>query len=1421
MSHQVRQRVEHSSTFIRTASSTVRMLLVLLGLLAVQPRCAQCAVFLVTNSDDSGPGSLRQALLNANSTPNLDAVQFAIGSGPQSLSPVTPLPQVNFPVVIDGETQPGFAGAPIIEINGANEVAGKGLSLGPGAYGSIIRGLVINRCPFIGISIVADSVTVTNCYVGPDSSGEVYMGSQCYGIAVYSNDNVIGGTAPGTANRIMYNYGVGIAVFGDVTGNAILGNMVFKNGSPIDLNCDGPTLNDPGDADTGPNNLQNYPVLLNAWNSGPTLTLVGNLNSTSNKAFRLEFYGCDALGNGYGEGQTYLGSANVQTNALGDAAFTCSFDAPANAYVAATATDAAGNTSEFSQGIIVDTAPPTCAVAAPVSPTHSNPLSFTIGFSQSVTGFTTESLTVTNGTIGTLTGSDAGPYTVEVAPNAEGPVTCRVNAGAAHNTTGTLNLASNIGTAVYDSTPPVCTITGPSSPTNQTPITVGVEWTEPVSGFDTTDLAVGNGSAGNLRSASLPKSLTHLSAAGGPTAAVNLGGKLMFAGHSGNLVDVYDTATDTWTTTALPMDGSAAVGTTLDTKAYFASRVANTMAIYDSVSDAWTTVTLPGVHGLFGAAAAGTKLLIPYGGSNSGGVYVYDTATGVWQTLPLSEKRTSTVAISDGRRVLIAGGESGTSGISDRVDIYDSITDSWSTASLSQPRLSLSAASGGGKVLFAGGSDGTAPTDRVDIYDCASGTWTTAALSSPRVSCAGVSLPGRILFAGGSTAAGLSSTIDICDVAGNTWSTSTLSGARSGCAGVSAGYRAFIAGGFDMTDPSDVVDVLNFTTSSNALIDVTPSAQGLVTCQVKGSAARDAAGNTNSASNTVSVEFDSTPPAAPALQLDSASDSGISTTDNLTNITRPWIVGTAEPNSTIHLVVDNSAAGTASVDGAGNWSIKLSPCSDGTHTITASASDALNNSSVASGDLIVTVDTVAPQASITPVTPDPRYTPVGSITINFSSPVYDFDLSDMALTRDGTPVPLTGATLGGGAASWSLGNVSTLTALDGRYSIALAISDVTDAAGNPLADSETDSWLMDTRTDLVLTKTAEPTTCTNGDQVTFTLEIRNAGPADADGVQLCDPLPDGLEFQWENVAATNVDGTTRTWELGKIAAGETTTVTVVTRITTSSMVVNTATVICDKDDLNPEDNISSASVSAAPGANLALSMSAPSAPVLLGQAISYILSVRNLGPDIASGVILSDKLPANVELKSYESSQGTVSLLGGNVVAELGSLPRDNSATVTITLIPTQVGAMSNSAGVSSGIEDPDESNNVASSTATVVLGGGPDLVGENLRVWTRTHLARKSLYINLAVCNLGDMPSAKATVSFYVSEKSYLDSTAQPVRRESVRRLLPGNHRLVSKTISVPDSGVPKYVLIVIDPDNKIAENNEYNNVMVYGPVY
>jgi hypothetical protein len=199
-------------------------------------------------------------------------------------------------------------------------------------------------------------VTIKGNAIGTNAAGTASVPSGT-GIYLLGNGNVVGGTAPGDGNVIAYHTDKGVVVDtgpnGPGTGNTIIGNAIYANGEfGIDLDGDGVTPNDPGDGDSGPNRLQNFPVLTSIGVRANT-TVRGTLNSTPGRQFRIEVFSntaCDSSGNG--EGETYLGFVNTATtDGNGNVSFIATFPQPVQPgrFLTATATDlTTADTSEFS-----------------------------------------------------------------------------------------------------------------------------------------------------------------------------------------------------------------------------------------------------------------------------------------------------------------------------------------------------------------------------------------------------------------------------------------------------------------------------------------------------------------------------------------------------------------------------------------------------------------------------------------------------------------------------------------------------------------------------------------------------------------------------------------------------------------------------------------------------------------------------------------------------------------------------------------------------------------------------------------------------------------------------------------------------------------------------------------------------------------
>ena len=155
---------------------TAALLLLCRALVAAQ------TTYTVSNTNDAGAGSLRQAILTS------------------------ALPTITDPVVIDGTTEPDFSGTPIIELDGTNAGSVNGLRIT--AANSTVRGLVINRFGLSGVEISGAGATgnlVEGNFIGTDVTGSVDLGNAERGVAIFAaSNNTVGGTTAAARNIWAY-----------------------------------------------------------------------------------------------------------------------------------------------------------------------------------------------------------------------------------------------------------------------------------------------------------------------------------------------------------------------------------------------------------------------------------------------------------------------------------------------------------------------------------------------------------------------------------------------------------------------------------------------------------------------------------------------------------------------------------------------------------------------------------------------------------------------------------------------------------------------------------------------------------------------------------------------------------------------------------------------------------------------------------------------------------------------------------------------------------------------------------------------------------------------------------------------------------------------------------------------------------------
>jgi len=235
----------------------------------------------------------------------------------------------------------------------------------------------------------------------------------------------------------------------------------------------------------------------------------------------------------------------------------------------------------------------------------------------------------------------------------------------------------------------------------------------------------------------------------------------------------------------------------------------------------------------------------------------------------------------------------------------------------------------------------------------------------------------------------------------------------------------------------------------------------------------------------------------------------------------------------------------------------------------------------------------------------------------------------------------------------------------------------------------------------------------------------------------------------------------------------------------------------------------------AASADLAVTLTDSPDPVTAGANLTYTISVANNGPDGATGVTLTDDLPAEVTLVSASSSQGSCSGTA-TVTCSLGSLASAASATVTIVVTANAAGTITNTASASANEADPDAPNNTASASTTVAASlsdlivsvlGAPAASGPGL-----------TIAVSATTKNQGSGAADASTTKLFLSSNAILDGSDTLLGSQPVAGLAAGVSASATTAVTIPAGTVPgNYSLIAqADGDSVVAESVETNNTRV-----
>jgi uncharacterized repeat protein (TIGR01451 family) len=329
-----------------------------------------------------------------------------------------------------------------------------------------------------------------------------------------------------------------------------------------------------------------------------------------------------------------------------------------------------------------------------------------------------------------------------------------------------------------------------------------------------------------------------------------------------------------------------------------------------------------------------------------------------------------------------------------------------------------------------------------------------------------------------------------------------------------------------------------------------------------------------------------------------------------------------------------------------------------------------------------------------------------SVTINDVAPSQgSFNEAGNVLTFDVGDIPIQGSV------------TITITVTpnqDGSIVDTASASSPTVADPNTNNNSASNTTKVEKAVNLALGVVSTPNPAVVGSNLTYTITTTNntgsgATPSDATGAILTDQLPAGVDLVSVNVPTgghfTVTNGLV-TVNLPTIPANTPNppVVTIVVKPKASGTYVNTAS-ITDNVEINTNTtNTTVTTTTLANPSDLVVTVEANPSPATVGAPLTYVVTVTNFGPSAAPGVVLVDQLPAAIKAgaTSITKSQGTFSLSGSRITADLGTIANGKSATLTIVVVPTLSGPLSDVAGAASLNVDPNTANNMVTSSILV-----------------------------------------------------------------------------------------------------------------------
>jgi uncharacterized repeat protein (TIGR01451 family) len=305
-----------------------------------------------------------------------------------------------------------------------------------------------------------------------------------------------------------------------------------------------------------------------------------------------------------------------------------------------------------------------------------------------------------------------------------------------------------------------------------------------------------------------------------------------------------------------------------------------------------------------------------------------------------------------------------------------------------------------------------------------------------------------------------------------------------------------------------------------------------------------------------------------------------------------------------------------------------------------------------------------------------------------------------AAPSQGSYDPVTGLWLVGSLAadanaSATLSVVATVTGVGAITNVAELIAldqfdpDSTPNNGAAGEDDRASVTLAGQSVDLSLSKTVDNGSPNVGNSINYTVTVRNAGPSNATGVVIADPLPAGVTFQQALASVGSYDAASGRWTIGTVIAGGAVTLTLRVRVDVATPVTNTASVAAvDQPDANPGNDRDSVTVPQQ-SADVSLGKTVDTATPNVGGLVTFTLAVDNAGPNSATNLRVVDPLPEGLEFVAATPSQGSFAAATGTW--SVGTLASGARATLSLQTRVTRAGPITNVAEISDlDQRDPD-----------------------------------------------------------------------------------------------------------------------------------